>query len=101
MRSDSVTFDYEPAEFHLVHNYNENCHCNHIPFNCKGIVNQYPGERLENYKLQSGSYCWELFGAMEDIKIHRVSDPQYPQDNRVSKLIARQIRKVLYQAKYA
>ena len=36
---------------------------------------------------------------MDDIKLHRVFDPQSPQGYRVSKLIARQIRKVLCQAR--
>ena len=36
----------------------------------------------------SGSFCRELFGAIDDIKVHRVFDPQIPQGYRVSKLIA-------------
>ena len=32
-------------------------------------------------------YCRELFGEMEDIKVHRVFDSQCPQGNRVNKLI--------------
>ena len=39
----------------------------------------------------------ELFGATEDIKVHRVFDLQWPQGHRVSKFIARQICKILYQ----
>ena len=43
------------------------------------------------YNLSS-SYCRELFGTMEDIKIHQVFDPQCSQGYHVSKLIARQTR---------
>ena len=42
----------------------------------------------------TGLYCRELFGAMEDIKVHRIFDRQYPQGYRVRKSISLQIRKV-------
>ena len=48
----------------------------------------------DNYNLL-GSYYRRLFGSMEDIRVHRVINPQYPQGYRFSKLIAQQILKVL------
>ena len=47
----------------------------------------------------SDSYCRQLFRTMEDIKVHRNFIPQCPQGYH--KLIAQQISKVFYQARYA
>ena len=30
-----------PSDVHLVHNYKEICHHDHIPFNMKGIINLF------------------------------------------------------------
>ena len=40
-----------------------------------------------------------LFGAIDDIKVHRVFDLLSPQSYRVNKLIAGQIREDLYQGR--
>ena len=52
-----------------------------------------PGSQIEmcDYSMSSASEtltldtfprCWELFGAMKDIKIHRVFDTQCPQGSK-------------------
>ena len=42
-----------------------------------GVLCQQP-KPLSHADNLSGSYCRELFGAMEDIKIHRIFDTQCP-----------------------
>ena len=44
---------------------------------------------------------YQAHSATDNIKVHRVFDPQSPQGFSGSKLILRQIRKVLYQARWA
>ena len=61
----------------------------------------YPSESIvlwDNDNL-SGSFCRKLFGAIDYIKVKRVFDSRSPQGYSVSKSIARQISKVLYQAR--